>query len=83
MYNEKVLSKSCLYVGNLNQKCINSDLFELFNKFGEINDIEVQRTPNSSTRKMTFAFVRFVSPEAAGEAKNEMNGHVFMDAKLL
>ncbi len=72
--NEVESSKTCLYIGNISQKCTKSDLFELFSNFGEISDIQIQRQPQDAVQKLTYGFVRFLSASDALNAKNRVDG---------
>ncbi|RWS08068.1 putative RNA-binding protein CG14230-like protein [Dinothrombium tinctorium] len=55
---EKVLKMNCkrLYVGNLSQIVTESDLKDLFSKFGEVRDVEI-KVKNVDEKQKTFAYV--------------------------
>ena len=65
-----------LYVGNLSWEVKDSDLRELFAKFGELSEVKVM-IDNFSGRSKGFAFVTFVSEDSAKKAIAELDGKDF------
>jgi RNA recognition motif-containing protein len=55
-----------IYIGHLPYDCRKSDLEELFNKFGRIDEVSVKRR---------FAFMTFETVDEAEKAVEEMNGY--------
>lgn len=62
-----------LYVGNLSWEVKDSDLKELFAKFGELTEVIVI-IDNYSGRSKGFGFVTFADEESAKKAVAELNG---------
>ena len=70
-----------LYVGNLSYDATESDLFELFNGVGKVQNAEV--VVNSRTqRSKGFAFVTMAGVEEAKRAVAELHGKEFMGRAL-
>ncbi|MBL9117686.1 MAG: hypothetical protein JNJ83_21950 [Verrucomicrobiaceae bacterium] len=70
-----------LYVGNLSYDATESDLFELFNGVGKVQNAEV--VVNSRTqRSKGFAFVTMASVDEAKRAVVELHGKDFMGRPL-
>ena len=71
-----------LYVGNLSFEATESDLFELFNGVGQVQNAEVV-TYKHNQRSKGFAFVQMQSVEEARRAVNELHDKEFLGRKLL
>ena len=70
-----------LYVGNLSYDATESDLFELFNGVGKVQNAEVV-VNNRTQRSKGFAFITMASLEEAKRAVAELNGKDFMGRGL-
>ena len=71
-----------LYVGNLSFDATESDLFELFNGVGVVQNVEV--VSNKHTQKSKgFAFVQMQSTEEAQRAVSELHDKEYMGRKLV
>jgi len=71
-----------LYVGNLSFEATESDLFELFNGVGQVQNAEVV-TYKHNERSKGFAFVQMQSVEEAKRAVEELHDKEFMGRKLV
>jgi len=71
-----------LYVGNLSFNATESDLFELFNGVGQVQNAEVV-TYKHNERSKGFAFVQMQSVEEARRAVAELNDKEFLGRKLV
>lgn len=71
-----------LYVGNLSFDATESDLFELFNGVGEVQNAEVV-TYKHNQRSKGFAFVQMNTVEEAQRAVTELHDKEFLGRKLL
>jgi hypothetical protein len=71
-----------LYVGNLSFDATESDLFELFNGVGEVQNAEVV-TYKHNQRSKGFAFVQMNTVEEAKRAVAELHDKDFLGRKLL
>ena len=71
-----------LYVGNLSFEATESDLFELFNGVGQVQNAEVV-TYKHNERSKGFAFVQMQSVEEARRAVAELNDKEFLGRKLV
>eukprot|EP01124_Arcella_intermedia_P016071 TRINITY_DN22605_c0_g1_i5.p1 TRINITY_DN22605_c0_g1~~TRINITY_DN22605_c0_g1_i5.p1 ORF type:complete len:578 (+),score=133.16 TRINITY_DN22605_c0_g1_i5:3-1736(+) len=63
-----------LYVGNLPSNITAEDIQDIFGEFGEVDDVELHRDPESGV-SLGFSFVQFRDPEAAKRALVQVNGH--------
>ncbi len=70
-----------LFVGNLNWKCTDQDLFHLFSNFGEVESCKVVMDRDTS-RSKGFGFVSMKHDNEAEKAAEEMNGQQFMERAL-
>ncbi|XP_066541052.1 RNA-binding protein 28 [Hoplias malabaricus] len=68
---KKMNKKARLIIRNLSFKCSDSDLKELFSKFGTVLDVKIPLKPDG--KKRGFAFVQFKNMLEAGKALAEMN----------
>ena len=71
-----------LYVGNLSFEASESDLFELFNGVGQVQNAEVV-TYKHNERSKGFAFVQMQSVEEAKRAVEELHDKEFLGRKLV
>ena len=71
-----------LYVGNLSFEATESDLFELFNGVGQVQNAEVV-TYKHNQRSKGFAFVQMQTVEEAQRAVRELHDKEFLGRKLL
>ena len=71
-----------LYVGNLSFDATESDLFELFNGVGNVQNAEVV-TYKHNQRSKGFAFVQMNTVEEAQRAVAELHDKDFLGRKLL
>lgn len=76
------VSSPRIYVGNLSFDAAESDLFELFNGVGSVQNVEV--VSNKHTQKSKgFAFVQMQSVEEAKRAVTELHDKEYMGRKLV
>ena len=71
-----------LYVGNLSFDATESDLFDLFNGVGQVQNAEVV-TYKHNERSKGFAFVQMQSIEEAKRAVSELHDKEFLGRKLV
>ena len=71
-----------LYVGNLSFDATESDLFELFNGVGAVQNAEVV-TYKHNDRSKGFAFVQMLTVEEAKRAVQELHDKEFLGRKLV
>lgn len=71
-----------LYVGNLSFDATESDLFELFNGVGQVQNAEVV-TYKHNQRSKGFAFVQMQTIEEAQRAVTELHDKEFLGRKLV
>lgn len=71
-----------LYVGNLSFEATESDLYELFNGVGQVQNAEVV-TYRHNERSKGFAFVQMQSIEEARRAVEELHDKEFLGRKLV
>jgi RNA recognition motif-containing protein len=71
-----------LYVGNLNFEANEDQVRELFSNFGEVQEVKIVMD-RFTGRSRGFAFVRFDTAEAAGKAKDALNGQPFQGKTLV
>ncbi|MBA3650857.1 MAG: hypothetical protein H0W66_05085 [Chthoniobacterales bacterium] len=71
-----------LYVGNLSFEATESDLFELFNGVGRVQNAEVV-TYKHNERSKGFAFVQMQTVEEAKRAVAELHDKDFLGRKLV
>lgn len=71
-----------LYVGNLSYDATESDLFELFNGVGKVQNAEIV-THKQSQRSKGFAFVVMQSVEEAKRAVDVLHDKEFLGRKLI
>lgn len=71
-----------LYVGNLSFDATESDLFELFNGVGQVQNAEVV-TYKHNQRSKGFAFVEMLTVDEARRAVRELHDKEFLGRKLV
>jgi hypothetical protein len=71
-----------LYVGNLSFEATESDLFELFNGVGQVQNAEVVSYKHNQ-RSKGFAFVQMQTVEEARRAVAELHDKEFLGRKLV
>jgi RNA recognition motif-containing protein len=71
-----------LYVGNLSFDATESDLFELFNGVGQVQNAEVVSYRHNQ-RSKGFAFVQMLTIEEAKRAVAELHDKEFLGRKLV
>jgi RNA recognition motif-containing protein len=71
-----------LYVGNLSFDATESDLFELFNGVGQVQNAEVV-TYKHNQRSKGFAFVQMLTVDEAKRAVEELHDKEFLGRKLV
>ena len=71
-----------LYVGNLSFDATESDLFELFNGVGHVQNAEVV-TYRHNQRSKGFAFVQMQTVDEAKRAVEELHDKEFLGRKLV
>lgn len=71
-----------LYVGNLSFDASESDLFDLFNGVGSVQNVEVV-VNRHTMRSKGFAFVQMQSLEEAKRAVDELHNKEYMGRKLV
>jgi RNA recognition motif-containing protein len=71
-----------LYVGNLSYDATESDLFDLFNGVGKVQNAEVV-TNRHTQRSKGFAFVQMQTLEEARRAVEELHDKEFLGRKLV
>ena len=71
-----------LYVGNLSFDATESDLFELFNGVGQVQNAEVV-TYKHNQRSKGFAFVQMLTIDEAKSAVAELHDKEFLGRKLV
>ncbi len=76
------VNSSRLYVGNLSYDATESDLFELFNGVGRVQNAEVV-THRRSQRSKGFAFVEMQSIDEAKRAVDVLHDQDFLGRKLV
>jgi hypothetical protein len=76
------VTSSRLYVGNLSFDATESDLFELFNGVGHVQNAEVVSYRHNQ-RSKGFAFVQMQSVEEAKRAVDELHDKEFLGRRLV
>jgi RNA recognition motif-containing protein len=71
-----------LYVGNLSFDAVESDLFDLFNGVGLVQNVEVVSNKHTM-RSKGFAFVQMQTVEEAKRAVSELHDKEYMGRKLV
>ena len=76
------VTSSRLYVGNLSFDAGESDLFDLFNGVGSVQNVEIV-VNRHNMRSKGFAFVQMQSVDEAKRAVSELHDKEFMSRKLV
>lgn len=71
-----------LYIGNLSFDAVESDLFELFNGIGLVQNVEVV-TNRHTMKSKGFAFVQMQTVDEAKRAVSELHDKEYMGRKLV
>ncbi|MGI9114078.1 MAG: hypothetical protein DLM52_11890 [Chthoniobacterales bacterium] len=71
-----------LYVGNLSFDATESDLFELFNGVGQVQNAEIVSYKHNQ-RSKGFAFVQMLTVDEAKRAVSELHDKEFLGRKLV
>eukprot|EP01032_Pedospumella_encystans_P036664 gene36664-41500_t len=72
-YNDgKVSEKHSLFLGDLSIYCDEKDIAAAFAPYGNIVDIRIQRSKETS-RALSYGFIEFDTEESAAVALREMN----------
>jgi cold-inducible RNA-binding protein len=71
-----------LYVGNLNFEASEDQVRELFNTYGEVQEVKIVMD-RFTGRSRGFAFVRFDTADSAVKAKDALNGQPFQGKTLV
>lgn len=65
-----------LFLGDLSAFTNERVLHEVFRVFGDIVEIRVKRSADSSRKPLCYGFLRFYSSQSALRAMQEMNGQI-------
>lgn len=77
------LLTTTLFLGDLPFLCTENCLRELFNRYGEIERLELKKSARDPQRvHLGFGFVKFTSRTSAERALYELNGHFFLGRAL-
>lgn len=68
-------SKSSLFIGDLAIFCTEDDIFRAFSPFGEITEVKIIKSEETS-RNLSYGFISFASVESAADALNYLNGQL-------
>ncbi|EAN34103.1 RNA recognition motif family protein [Theileria parva strain Muguga] len=68
-------SPSCVFVGNLPDRVDERDIQDLFDKFGEIKDIDIKHGKTSNYT--SYAFIEFASVRSAEDAVDSRDGYEY------
>jgi RNA recognition motif-containing protein len=71
-----------LYVGNLSYEAVESDLFDLFSKIGEVKNVEIAMD-RLANRSKGFGFVEMQTLETAKDAAAKLNRTDFMGRQIV
>jgi len=71
-----------LYVGNLDYRISEEDLYELFSEYGHVTSVRVVRDRNSH-RSKGFGFVEMEHDFEANRAVDYANGLIIADRKMV
>ena len=63
-----------LYIGDLDNDVVESDLYQIAQKFGEVAVIRVIRNLSQQQKHRGYGFITFKSASDADLARREMNG---------
>lgn len=74
-------SNYALFLGDLSIFCCEKDIEEAFESYGEIVNVRIQRSKETS-RALSYGFIEFSCETAAVTAMNEMNSFVLKGRPL-
>ncbi len=72
---------STLFLGDLSVFCTEKDIRKLFRPFGPIEAIRVKRGTSNKTN-LSYGFIKFALPESAEQARQQLNGVMFLGRGL-
>ena len=78
---EEERENCALFLGDLSIFCDEKDIEGAFSQFGEIIDIRIQRSKETS-RALSYGFIEFAESSAAEEALNSMNYYLLKGRPL-
>ena len=82
MFQGKPLSpETQIFIGDLSLSVVESDLFTLASRYGEVVYIRILRDYHTK-QSMGFAFVAFSKAEQAINARNSLNGTIFKETHI-
>ncbi len=70
-----------LFIGNLSYFCEEKDLFELFDQYGNVEDVRIIKN-DSGTRSLMFGFVSMSTVHEAREMEKLLNNHLFLGRRI-
>ena len=70
-----------LFLGDLSMSCDETDIHNVFCKFGDIVEVRIQRSKETS-RPLSYGFIEFFTKESAQKALDEMNYFVIKGRPL-
>lgn len=73
--------KSSLFIGDLAIFCTERDVEETFSPYGEIQEIKIMRSEETS-RNLSYGFIKYSSAQAAKRAMGELNGVILCGRPL-
>ncbi len=73
--------KSSLFIGDLAIFCTENEIKQAFGVFGEIADIKIMRSEETS-RNLSYGFIKFTSATVAKKAMTELNGVILCGRPL-
>lgn len=73
--------KSSLFIGDLAIFCSERDIEEAFAPYGEIQEIKIMRSEETS-RNLSYGFIKFSTPQSAKIAMNQLNGVILCGRPL-
>ncbi len=77
------LLTTTLFLGDLSVVCTEMNLRELFNKYGELERVQLKKSDRDPQRAhLGFGFVKFSTRESAERALEELNGKFFLGRAL-
>lgn len=78
---EEERENCALFLGDLSIFCDEKDIEGAFSQFGEIIDIRIQRSKETS-RALSYGFIEFAESSAAEEALSSMNYYLLKGRPL-
>ena len=76
-----VPGKSSLFIGDLAIFCSERDIEEAFAPYGEIQEIKIMRSEETS-RNLSYGFIKFSNPQSAKIAMTQLNGVILCGRPL-